>query len=418
MRWTTPLRHTVVVSTAAEGHARPSSRSTAPLRRGGRLRRWLVVAVVVLVVLAVVAVLGVGWYFSNRALTVRETGQAELSIRSAGEGRAALSREGYADYLGDHGIRAPVGARGPGDATVVGVVGEVLQDEGDEVVREWEATEGNLPAEPTRALIDQDVFWPDPSAVGVPFEEVSVAGELGDLPAWLVEGEGEAASTWVVWVHGWGATREESLRYLPAFQEVGVTVLVPTYRNDAGAPPDPSGRYRLGESEWRDAEAAVAYATDQGAKQVVVMAWSIGAAIALQMMDRSDQTEAVSAMWLDSPLLDWRDTFGAQGRSAGLPGPLTAVAVWIIGLRADLDMDDYDWVARADELPDVPIHIEHPRGDTFVPNTRSVALAQARPDTVTLVDDSDADHTRAWNADPEGYDARLTSWLEEQIASP
>ena len=61
---------------------------------------------------------------------------------------------------------------------------------------------------PVRALIDQDVFWPDPSAVDVPFSEVSVPGELGGLPAWVVEGEGEAATTWVLWVHGWGATRE------------------------------------------------------------------------------------------------------------------------------------------------------------------------------------------------------------------
>jgi hypothetical protein len=120
-------------------------------------------------------------------------------------------------------------------------------------------------------------------------------------------------------------------------------------------------------------------------------------------------------MWLDSPLLDWRSTLDAQGRLNGLPGPVTDVATRVTGLRAGMDMDDYDWVARAQELPAVPIHIEHPRGDAFVPNTRSVALAEARPDLVTLVADSEADHTRAWNADPEGYDARLTAWVEEQL---
>jgi hypothetical protein len=370
---------------------------------------------VTLLVVALAAVLGVGWYFSDRALTVRPTGQAELDVRADGPGRAALSREGYADYLGDHGIRAPLDAAGLADATVVGVVGDVLEESDDEVFREWQPMEGELPDEPVRALIDQDVFWPDPSAVGVPFSEVAVPGELGELPAWVVEGEGAAASTWVVWVHGWGATREEALRYLPVLQETGVTVLVPTYRNDAGAPADPSGRYRLGESEWRDAESAVAYAREQGAEQVVILGWSIGAAITLQMMDRSEEAGLVSALWLDSPLLDWRHTFAAQGRSAGLPGPMTDVAVRITALRADLDLDDYDWVARAEDLPGVPIHIEHPRGDTFVPNARSVELARARPDLVTLVQDSDADHTRAWNADPDGYDARLSAWVAERL---
>ncbi|WP_170955421.1 alpha/beta hydrolase family protein [Ornithinimicrobium cerasi] len=402
------------MGTPAVPRDRRPPRPTGPRRRR-RLRRWLVGGVAGLVLLALLGVLGVGWYFSDRALTVRATGQAELGIRDAGEGRAALSREGYADYLGEHGIRTPVGATSVEDAAVVGVVGDILEDDGDEVVRAWEATEGTLPEEPVRALIDQDVFWPDPSAVDVPFSEVSVPGELGGLPAWVVEGEGEAATTWVLWVHGWGATREEALRYLPALHEAGVTILVPTYRNDAGAPADPSGRYRLGESEWRDAEAALVYAREQGAEQVVVLGWSIGAAISLQMMDRSEEADVVSALWLDSPLLDWRHTFAAQGRSAGLPGPMTDVAVWIIALRAGLDLDDYDWVARAQDLPAVPIHIEHPRGDTFVPNARSVALAEARPDVVTIEVDSDADHTRAWNADPDGYDARLAAWLAARL---
>jgi dienelactone hydrolase len=371
--------------------------------------------VAVLLVLSLVGLLGVGWYFSDRVLTVRTTGQAELSIRAVGDGEVALSREGYADYLGDHGVRAPVDAVDLDGASVVGIVGDVVDDDGDEVVRAWTPVTGTLPDQPLRALIDQDVFWPDPSAVDVPYEDVSISSELGDLPAWLVEGEGAAASTWAVWVHGWGATREESLRYLPALHEAGVTVLVPTYRNDAEAPADPSGRYRLGESEWRDVESALVHAREQGADQVLLMATSIGAAISLQTMDRSTEADLVSAMWLDSPLLDWRSTLDAQGRLNGLPGPVTDVATWVTGLRAGMDMDDYDWVARAQELPAVPIHIEHPRGDAFVPNTRSVALAEARPDLVTLVADSEADHTRAWNADPEGYDARLTAWVEEQL---
>lgn len=401
------------MSTVAPSARRPS-RAGRP-RRPRRWRRWVVGALISLLVLALVAVLGVGWYFSDRVLQVRTTGQAEVTVRAAGDGQVALSREAYADYLGAHGIRAPVPVSDLEDATLVGIVGDVIDDDGEEVIRTWRPVRGTLPDQPVRALMDQDVFWPDPSAVDVPFEEVTVTGELGAYPAWLVPGEGAAASTWAVWVHGWGATREESLRYLPALHATGVTVLVPTYRNDEGAPADPSGAYRLGESEWRDVEAALVHAREQGADQVLLMATSIGAAISLQTMDRSSEAGQVSAMWLDSPLLDWRSTLDAQGRLNGLPGPLTDVAVRMVALRAGLDLDDYDWVGRAQDLPSVPVHIEHPRGDTFVPPDRSVALAAARPDLVTLVSDSDADHTRAWNADPEGYDARLTAWVQEQV---
>lgn len=382
--------------------------------RGGRSwRQWLIGSVVGLLVLALVAVVGIGWYFSSQALQVTSSGQAELDVRADREGQVVLSREGYADFLGEHGIRAPVAATGVEDATVVGFVGDIVHETETEVVRTWRPVSGSLPEEPVRALIDQDVFWPDPTAVDVPFEEVQVPGELGDLPAWLVPGAGEAASTWVVHVHGRGATREESLRYLPTLHEAGVTVLVPTYRNDPGAPADPSGQYRLGETEWRDVEAALAYARAEGADRVLVLAWSIGAAISLQTLDRSAEADLVEAVWLDSPVLDWRDTFQAQGALNGLPSPLTSVAILMIERRAGIDLDDYDWVTRADELPDLPIHIEHPDGDSYVPNGPAVALAEARPDVVTLVRDSPAEHTRAWNLDPFGYEERLAAFVKE-----
>ena len=46
-----------------------------------------------------------------------------------------------------------------------------------------------------------------------------------------------------------------------------------------------------------------------------------------------------------------------------------------------------------------------------LPNGPSLDLARARPDLVTLVHDSSAEHTRSWNVDPQGYDERLRAWL-------
>ena len=374
-----------------------------------------------MLVLAVVG--GIGWYFSSKALAVAATGQAGLSIRADGPDRAVLSREGYADEAGLHGVHVLAGAtaeeQGDGEATALGVVGDILDESDDEVVREWRPLTGGLPDSPVRATIDQDVFWPDPTAVDVPYADGTVPSELGPLPAWLGEGDGDAASTWVVFVHGRGATLEESLRYLPTLREAGVTTLVTTYRNDPGAPSDPSGGYRFGETEWRDVESAVAYAQEQGAGQVLLLGWSMGATIVLQAMDRSPATaEAVTGLWLNSPQLDWDTTFDAQGRLNGLPQPLTDVAKLLIGWRADLDFDDYDWPRRAAELPEVPIHIEHSESDTYVPNQSAVTLAQLRPDVVTLVQDTPAEHTREWNVDPEGYDARLADWLVDRAAAP
>ncbi len=62
--------------------------------------------------------------------------------------------------------------------------------------------------------------------------------------------------------------------------------LVPSYRNDEGVPPGPDGRYALGLSERRDVEAALRYAVDHGAREVLLMGWSMGGAIVLQLLDR------------------------------------------------------------------------------------------------------------------------------------
>jgi hypothetical protein len=125
--------------------------------------------------------------------------------------------------------------------------------------------EGPWPAPGTRARIDTFVFAPDPAARGFPHEEVSVSGPLGEYPAWLVPGR---ADTWVIAVHGKGASRREVIRALPAFAEAGLPVLAITYRNDRGAPQAPGGCYGYGDPEWTDDEAAVRGALDHGARRV------------------------------------------------------------------------------------------------------------------------------------------------------
>lgn len=368
---------------------------------------------------AMVAVLGVAWYFSGVALTVTTAGQATVTVEADGPDRVWLEREGYADLAGEHGLRSAEADEwllGTGaDEPVVGIVSDVLDDSGDRVLRAWEPVSGELAGGPMEMVMDQAVFWPDPEAVDLPFEEVELAGELGPLPSWVVPSVSGDDRTWAIFVHGRGGNLQEALRYLPTLHAADVTSLAISYRNDAGAPADPDGQYRLGETEWRDVETALAYARAQGAEQVVLLGWSMGAAISLQAMDRSPEAEIVSGFWLDAPVLDWRDTFVAQGSLNGLPRPVTEVAIGLIELRGGMDLDDFDWVDRAAELPDVPIHIEHSDGDTFVPNGPTLDVARARPDVVTLVHDSDAEHTRSWNADRQGYDARLAGWLAEQV---
>lgn len=369
-------------------------------------RRIGIGAVAVLLVTVVGVVFGVAWYFSGVALAVVRDPEPRVTVQAVDGGTAIELPPEDATPGGRHAVRHPDGW---------GIMDDRVRGGGAApVVRDWDDVQGTLPGEPVPGVVDQDVFVGDPSSVGLEFTDVEVTSDVGDLPTWLVPADG--ADTWVVFAHGRGGTREESLRYLPLWHELGHTVLVPSYRNDPGAPPDPDDRYGLGETEWRDVDAAVGYALDNGAESVVLAGWSMGGAIVLQVLDRSEHAGAVSGVVLDAPVVDWVDVLVHQGGQSGLPEWWSRLAVTLVEARGGLEFDDYDWVERAGELPDdVPVYLVHSDGDTYVPNRRSVALAEARPDVVTLVRDSTAEHTREWNVDPEGYEADMRAWFESAL---
>ena len=213
-----------------------------------------------------------------------------------------------------------------------------------------------------------------------------------------------------------GDVRTEPLRALGPAVEAGLPALFITYRNDPEAPADPSGRYGQGATEWRDLEAAVRFALDQGAADVVLYGASMGGAVVAAFLERSDLADAVSGVVLDAPVLDLAATVehGAAQRDlplvGGVPGVLTGTARWIAGWRYDLDWDAVDHLP-ADWL-EVPALVFHGTDDELVPVSTTDELAADRPELVTAVRVADGGHVRVWNADPAGYERRVAAFLD------
>jgi hypothetical protein len=61
-----------------------------------------------------------------------------------------------------------------------------------------------------------------------------------------------------------------------------------------------------------------------------------------------------------------------------------------------------------------PLLIIHSDDDDFVPSRQSRALAQARPDLVTLVSYRGADHTCEWNVAPDRWDGHVESFVRSR----
>jgi uncharacterized protein len=258
------------------------------------------------------------------------------------------------------------------------------------------------------------------SALGLDYDDVEVPGESGPLHGWLVPGSSASSgTTWAILIHGRGATREECLRALPVLHRLGVTSLVASYSTTAGLLMAPAGRYHLGDREWQDVEAAIVYAAEHGAGEVVLIGWSMGGAIAMQTVSRSWTSDRVRGLVLDSPVLDWRNVLAHQAKINHLPpavgrlgqSVLSHRSAWrLAGTDAPVDLDRLDWVTRAAELSR-PVLLIHSDDDEFVPSGPSRRFADARPDLVTYLSVAGARHTREWNVDPQAWDNAVARFV-------
>jgi pimeloyl-ACP methyl ester carboxylesterase len=308
----------------------------------------------------------------------------------------------------------------------VGAVLDVDQESG-RVRRVLEGVDaGELRVGPGRW--DQYYFAGNPqNSLGLPSRDVQIDSELGMLAAWEVPADSETRATgdvtgrWAVLVHGRGAPREECLRAVPVLHELGFTALIPMYRNDIGAPPSPDGRYSLGLSEWRDCEAALLYAVDAGAREIVLFGWSMGGAIVLQTLDRSWLSDRVKAVVLDAPVIDWADVLRHHGTLNMIPGPIGSLSrslighPWarrLIGVHEPIDVALTNWENRAGELKHRTLLI-HSLNDEFVPPGPSISLAAKRPDLVRFEPWQQARHTKEWNVDPQRWESVVRDFLTE-----
>jgi uncharacterized protein len=258
----------------------------------------------------------------------------------------------------------------------------------------------------------------DPQAAfGYAYQDVSLDGELGAFPAWLIPPPGGALDVpWAVFVHGIGGRRENGYRFLPALHEAGYAVLMISYRNDRDAPADPSGVYAFGLTEWRDLDAAVSHALDTGASSVAVVAESMGGGIAGQFLRRSEHKAAATALVLDAPAVDLHAILVDQIGRMGLPFPslLARGALRFSGFALPVKLDEAATAAEFAGFPG-PIFLSHGSADRVVPVSSSDDFVAKRT-AVTDYVRTTADHIQSWKQDPRRYEASLRAFLSVTAA--
>ncbi len=301
--------------------------------------------------------------------------------------------------------------------------GDVVSSDDGVVRRRIESVDFGSLERAARGRVDS-AFHLGPWELDLPYENVIVETSLGPAPAWFVPADDEGR--WVIQVHGRGGKRTEGLRAVRPAHEVGWNTLLISYRNDGEAPESVDRKYGLGGTEWADVVDAVRFAEEHGAREIVLMGWSMGGAIALQAVLRSAEARArLVGVMLDSPAIDWVDILRFQGSALGLPraigdsvsqllgGPFSG---GLAGVAAPISLEELDPVVRADEF-DVPILLMHSVDDGFVPIDGSRRFAASRPDLIEFEVFEGARHTKLWNHDPARWTALVGGWLERRSES-
>ncbi len=264
---------------------------------------------------------------------------------------------------------------------------------------------------------DAFVIDPDPITVtggGYEMELVEYETELGAMDAWYLPSDGD---TWVIHVHGLGATPAEAEPLFAPLQDAGYPQLAITYRNDDGQPEDPSGFYQYGATEHSDVSDAVDYALANGAEKVFMNSYSTGAAHTLGFLYREIRDRVIGAHF-DSPNIDFGETVVHNASQRELPilpfkvpESLSAVAKFMTSLRIGISWRTLDYVDSSSESLKLPILVHHGTADLTVPISTSVDFARINPTLVRLVQVEGADHVESLEVLGEQYTALILEFI-------
>jgi uncharacterized protein len=392
----------------------------------GRLARTVIPAVAT----AGAALVGAtGWVVADRMLrppreVLREgplpedvvaivgTDQRTVTLRGPTadrSGRWGLAWEGGYGQVGD-----PRPAAGAHTAAAESGAGG---DQDPVATRSFLRLSGDRPRAGSSARFDPAAWPEDPSSLGLDWEEVTYRSTAGEVPAWFFPGTA-TGGTWAIFVHGRAGRRSQAFRLLRVAHGLGMPCLTIAYRNDPDAPLSDDRRCHLGGREWHDVEGAVVTAVARGARDVVLVGYSMGGTAVLTFLRTSAHAERVRGVVLEAPVVRWDPVIRRAIRNHGAPRPFAAatsqVALTVAGLRAGIDWDRLDHVAAARELRH-PMLIVHGEDDTDVPIATVEPLADRRRDLIQLVRVPGGEHLTAWNVAPTDVETAVRSFLSDLL---
>jgi pimeloyl-ACP methyl ester carboxylesterase len=169
----------------------------------------------------------------------------------------------------------------------------------------------------------------------------------------------------------------------------------------------------------------LSYAVDHGAQSIVLVGWSMGGQIALQLSEHSVYRDRIVGLVLIAPATDWRSIIRAGAMRAKLPASVGRLAEWalearlpsrIVGLPAPIDLDALDWGASQRVMK--PCLVVHSSGDQEVPFLLTRRFGEVNRGMVEIAEFADAHHAWEYNLNVNRFNGVIADWLGRTVARP
>ena len=218
-----------------------------------------------------------------------------------------------------------------------------------------------------------------PPQLGMRFEDVYFEGDDGVLlHGWFLPATGEAVAT-VLFLHGTAeniGTNLDDIAWLPA---AGFNVFLFDYRGYG----ESAGRPTTMRAVYRDIEAAFATLmrrSDIDPERIIVFGQSLGGALAVHAVRKSQYKPQVKAVVLDSAFSSFKAIAREQLNRSWVTWPLSAT----VGIAIHEDVSSPMQAIAA--LAPIPVLIVHSREDQIIPlhHAQRLFAAAAEPKTLWI----------------------------------
>jgi pimeloyl-ACP methyl ester carboxylesterase len=259
-----------------------------------------------------------------------------------------------------------------------------------------------------------------PADVDVPFEDIVMSVDGFELAGWWMPAETPVAT--MLFLHGAGANRTSaffnSLAFYRAMHDLHINVITFDHRHHGNSTRGSTPRLGMGDPEWRDAAAAMAWldAHEQAVNPRIVAGVSMGGATAIQALAHGVSADAAI---LFDPALDNQDAL-AQGAVifTGLPVSLFRLYAW--SAEQFWGLPQSDGFQQGSNIT-IPTLIIQDRDDPITRLPFAQALAEANPHVqlteVPLIAASSAciANKGRWTTHAAGFSCH-PAWTVEQVS--